>query len=230
MAISYAEFHWRSAPLSHGPTVTLAALWYVLLALLAKRACDQRTPPKHTSASYVLAAHSAVLAVASLVMCAGALREAFARSALEGSWSWFFCENRRAAPKLYFWAYAYYLSKYYELLDTFLPVLVHGRVPRHFGMHVFHHACVLFMSWGYLEFRQTLAFGGLIANTAVHVLMYIIQFVSSFLLCVVFASGAHGEPSTCSGLGALAGNAAFNAVLLYLFFGVLASSKKKKAG
>ena len=185
-------------------------------------------------------------------MCAGALREAFARSALEGSWSWFFCENRRAAPKLYFWAYAYYLSKYYELLDTFLPVLVHGRVPRHFGMHVFHHACVLFMSWGYLEYRQTLAFGGLIANTAVHVLMYvyyaraalkletswkawvtrvqIIQFVSSFLLCVVFASGAHGEPSTCSGLGALAGNAAFNAVLLYLFFGVLASSKKKKAG
>ena len=252
MAVSYDEFHWRSAPLSHGPTVTLVAVWYVLLALLAKRACDQRTPPQHTSASYVLAAHSAVLAVASLVMCAGALREAFARSALEGSWSWFFCENRRAAPKLYFWAYAYYLSKYYELLDTFLPVLVHGRVPRHFGMHVFHHACVLFMSWGYLEFRQTLAFGGLIANTAVHVLMYvyyaraalkletswkawvtrvqIIQFVSSFLRCVVFASGAHGEPSTCSGLGALAGNAAFNAVLLYLFFGVLASSKKKKAG
>ena len=160
MAVSYAEFHWRSAPLSHGPTVTLVAVWYVLLALLAKRACDQRTPPKHTSASYVLAAHSAVLAVASLVMCAGALREAFARSALEGSWSWFFCENRLAAPKLYFWAYAYYLSKYYELLDTFLPVLVHGRVPRHFGMHVFHHACVLFMSWGYLEYRQTLAFGG----------------------------------------------------------------------
>ncbi|KAH8052073.1 hypothetical protein JL722_10523 [Aureococcus anophagefferens] len=156
MAISYAEFHWRSAPLSHGPTVTLAALWYVLLALLAKRACDQRTPPKHTSASYVLAAHSAVLAVASLVMCAGALREAFARSALEGSWSWFFCENRRAAPKLYFWAYAYYLSKYYELLDTFLPVLVHGRVPRHFGMHVFHHACVLFMSWGYLDISRRL--------------------------------------------------------------------------
>ena len=115
-------------------------------------------------------------------------------------------------------------------------------------MHVFHHACVLFMSWGYLEFRQTLAFGGLIANTAVHVLMYvyyaraalkletswkawvtrvqIIQFVSSFLLCVVFASGVHGEPSTCSGLGALAGNAAFNAGLRYLCFGVLASSKK----
>ena len=172
MAVSYDEFHWRSAPLSHGPTVTLVAVWYVLLALLAKRACDQRTPPKTTSASYVLAAHSAVLAVASLVMCAGALREAFARSALEGSWSWFFCENRRAAPKLYFWAYAYYLSKYYELLDTFLPVAVHGRVPRHFGMHVFHHAAVLFMAWGYLAYRQSLAFGGLCANTAVHVVMY----------------------------------------------------------
>ena len=33
----------------------------------------------------------------------------------------------------------YYLSKYYELLDTVLQLLK-GRPPPHFFLHVYHHA------------------------------------------------------------------------------------------
>ena len=36
----------------------------------------------------------------------------------------------------------YYLSKYYELLDTVLQLLK-GRPPPHFFLHVYHHATVL---------------------------------------------------------------------------------------
>jgi hypothetical protein len=41
----------------------------------------------------------------------------------------------------------YYLSKYYELLDTVLQLLK-GRPPPHFFLHVYHHATVLVMALG----------------------------------------------------------------------------------
>ena len=150
-------------------------------------------------------------------------------------------------PRLYAWAYAYYLSKYYELLDTFLPMVIKGRPPNHFGLHVFHHACVLLMAWGYVEYRQTLCFGGLVANTFVHVVMYyyyfraalkletpwkawvtrlqILQFSVSFLLLLVTLSGRYGRNVywfECD-----VWERAFNAVLLLLFVGVLRAPRKK---
>ena len=69
----------------------------------------------------------------------------------------------------------YYLSKYYELLDTVLQMM-RGRPPPHFALHVYHHSCVLMMSWAWCEYQQTLQFGGLIFNTAVHVVMYLYFF------------------------------------------------------
>ena len=41
----------------------------------------------------------------------------------------------------------YYLSKYYELLDTVLQLLK-GRPPPHFFLHTYHHATVLVMALG----------------------------------------------------------------------------------
>mmetsp|Transcript_6633 Transcript_6633/g.20907 ORF Transcript_6633/g.20907 Transcript_6633/m.20907 type:complete len:268 (-) Transcript_6633:205-1008(-) len=242
------NFSWRAAPLSDVRVVAATAAAYVALALLAKRRADARPKPSPPGPSYLLAAHSLVLCAASYVMCRGAVKASLARGASEG-WGWFFCETQTEAPRLYYYAYLYYLSKYYELLDTFLPFLAHGRLPRHFGLHVFHHAAVLFMAWGYVEYRQTLAFGGLIANTGVHVVMYyyyaraalklrtawkawvtrlqIFQFSVSFALLVVTLSGVHGPVASCAGGRALAGNVAFNAILLFLFVGVLGSSKKE---
>ena len=45
-----------------------------------------------------------------------------------------------------------------------------------------HHACVLLMAWGYVEYHQTLAFGGLVANTFVHVVMYYYYFRAALKL------------------------------------------------
>jgi len=81
----------------------------------------------------------------------------------------------------------YYLSKYYELLDTFFVVVKKARVP-HFGLQawlcqskyhcaqIYHHAVVLIMAWLWLEEVQSLQFGGLIFNTSVHVIMYYYYF------------------------------------------------------
>lgn len=83
----------------------------------------------------------------------------------------------RAQPEggLWFWSYVYYLSKYYELLDTVLQLLK-GRPPPHFGLHAYHHAVVLLMAWAWLEYVQTLQYIGLLFNTSVHVVMYYYYF------------------------------------------------------
>ena len=45
---------------------------------------------------------------------------------------------------------------------------------------------------------------------------------------MVTLSGRYGELGTCSGLNAMFGNVAFNAVLLLLFVGVLRAPRKSK--
>ena len=125
------------------------AVLYVGAARTAKLYLWKNKIKTTSGTSKILAAHSLVLCVGSLWMCAGALREIRQRIEDEGV-AWFFCESQDPPPRLYAWAYAYYLSKYYELLDTFLPMIIKGRPPNHFGLHVFHHACVLLMAWGYV--------------------------------------------------------------------------------
>jgi fatty acid elongase 3 len=242
-------FDWSVAPLARFEVVIATAIIYALAAVTARLYLHRTTAPKASGASYVLAAHSLVLCAASFIMCAGAVRAVLQRVKEEG-WAWFYCEDPTTNnPQLYAWAYAYYLSKYYESLDTFLPMLIKGRAPNHFGLHVFHHACVLLMAWGYVEYKQTLCFGGLVTNTFVHVVMYyyyfraalkwetpwkawvtrlqILQFTISFIVLGVTLSGTYGALGTCAGLEALGANAAFNTVLLLLFVGILRGPPRK---
>ena len=191
-------------------------------------------------------------------MCIGCLREMFRRTSDEnGSWEWFFCETpsvKSGVGSAYFWSYVYYLSKYYELLDTILAVLNGSRVP-FFYLHVFHHSCVLFMAWNWLRYRQTLQFGGLVFNTFVHVLMYyyyaqkaigvrvswkhwitrvqILQFATSLVLFAVTCGYLRDRGlDGCAGTSQLFANLAFNLTLLWQFVGVLTknSRSEKKGG
>lgn len=68
--------------------------------------------------------------------------------------------------RLYFWSYIYYLSKYYEFLDTVLLVV---RKKHTSFLHVFHHATVVGMAWLWVDQVQSLQFIGSMANTLVHV-------------------------------------------------------------
>jgi fatty acid elongase 3 len=165
----YDGFDWRFSPLSDVRAPFIAGAGYVLLVLLLnsvmRRVGGVNTKP-------LQAAHNMVLCVGSLVMTLGTGLEVVRRSRLEGSSRWLICEAPSTEPRgaLWFWSYVYYLSKYYELLDTVLQLLK-GRPPPHFALHVYHHAVVLVMAWGWVEYVQTLSFIGLLFNTSVHVVM-----------------------------------------------------------
>ena len=73
----------------------------------------------------LFAYHNLLLSLGSLAMFLGTLHTVWLRSQQEGgSVRFAFCETDAArteqggAGVYYFWSYVYYLSKYYELLDT----------------------------------------------------------------------------------------------------------------
>ena len=157
----------------------------------------------------------------------------------------------RGLLTLCYWSYLYYLSKYYELLDTLLQ-LARGKPPPNFFLHVYHHALVLFMAWGWLQTSMSTQYVGLATNCAVHVIMYsyfltrtitgrepwwkkfvtvfqIVQFAFSFF-CVLGTLWIWWRGGRCQGMGALGWSAVFNATLFVSFVGVLKKHKKRRKG
>lgn len=249
----YSGFSWDGAPLSHwcwpvlGVVVYLVATWALSAVMASREAFGLR---------WVTAGHNLLLSFGSLAMFLGTAVELWRRYSESGAVEWFFCEETsvRAEGPLFFWSYVYYLSKYYEMLDTALVLLQKSRVP-HFGLQVYHHAAVVPMAWLWCQQRQSLQWGGLLFNTFVHVVMYqyyawrvlglptpwkrwitklqIVQFVTSFvLLCVTLrlylAKLALG--GTCEGMPSLLYNCVFNATLLLQFVGVDKRNSKLASG
>lgn len=71
--------------------------------------------------------------------------------------------------RLQFWLWVFYLSKYYEFLDTvFLCVTMRRVIP----LHWIHHVLTLIVAWIGLETKHTVMGIACVMNTAIHVIMY----------------------------------------------------------
>ena len=254
--LSPDSFSWTSAPpppLSHWSVPLATAGCYIAVVLLLDLRNKQSGGASAFAASVhqnLQAAHNVVLCLGSLVMFLGGLRELVARAGPGLDLGFVICEAPAvgSAGPLYYWSYVYYLSKFYELLDTVLQMLK-GRRPPSFLLHVYHHAVVLYMSWGWLEYTMSLQFPGLLFNTLVHVVMYfyfflksmgyspwwkpwvtrlqIVQFMSSAVLfgALMLKVRAGAE---CNGLYFVFFNLAFNMSLMVQFMGLLTKNGKKK--
>lgn len=116
------------------------------------------------------ALHNGFLSVLSLIMFCGQLYETVQAAGALG-WGNVFCWQQSGPPNgsLYFWAYLFYLSKYYELIDTVLLVL--KKKPLDF-LHCYHHAIVPYAAWvGFRGWYMPIVTGTLF-NSLVHVVMY----------------------------------------------------------
>jgi len=236
----YSDFDWANAPFSSASAPIIGGVAYLAMVAILPRFVPSGGIK---GIKGVLALHNSILSVGSLLMFTGCLTEMFRRTQREGNWDWMFCESpeARATGPLYFWSYMFYISKYYEMLDTILALL-RGSEPPHFGLHVYHHALVPVMTWNWPQNTMSLQFPGLLFNTFVHIVMYvyytfrilhwptpwkswvtrlqIIQFVTSFAMFLVTWSSY----DQCSGMMTLWLNLFFNATLLWQFLGVLFSN------
>ena len=63
----------------------------------------------------------------------------------------------------------FYLSKFYELGDTFLLCIKGNRT---IPLHIYHHIIVLFVTWGSCVFDTFEGLSVVILNSMIHVVMY----------------------------------------------------------
>jgi len=245
-----STFVFRNAPLSDVRWPLASAVVYVSVVLLLSK---RRGAGIDTTR--LQAVHNLFLSIGSLAMLIGTLRATVLRTAAEppsgtyGRATFLFCEHPSIEPngQLYYWSYIYYLSKYYELLDTLLQLLK-GRPPPHFFLHVYHHAAVLIMGWSWLEYAGSLQFIGMLFNMAVHVVMYfyyfmrvlnlptpwkrlvtqfqIVQFATSFVCFLATLKLLVVDGVACSGTGTVVCSLLFNVTLLHSFVGVLVKGSK----
>ena len=244
----YAGFRWEGAIASHWQWPVFGVVAYLLTTgalcwIMRSRAGFQLR--------WITAVHNLILSMGSAAMLIGTIVELWRRYVqTDNNIMWFFCEDATglAEGPLYFWSYIYYLSKYYEMLDTVLVVLQKSKVPN-FGLQVYHHAAVVPMAWFWCQYQQSLQWGGLVFNTMVHVIMYqyyawrviglptpwkkwitklqIIQFITSFVLLAVTLS-LLWKGHTCAGPRSLLYNCLFNATLLLQFVGIDHRNNAKK--
>ena len=117
----YDGFNWKHALMSHPTTPFLVGAGYLVLVL----ALNKFARGLNLNMRLLQAAHNLILCLGSLAMALGTAVEVTRRVRFEGSSRWLFCEAPSTEPvgALWFWSYIYYLSKYYELLDTVLQLL-----------------------------------------------------------------------------------------------------------
>ncbi|KAJ3130296.1 hypothetical protein HK098_004343 [Nowakowskiella sp. JEL0407] len=133
---------------------------------------------------YVTAAHNMFLCFWSLAMCAYGCFALYQRSQELGI-AEAFCTSDKSTFKgpLSYVLYTYYLSKYWELLDTVILVLKKKPV---IFLHWYHHSIVIIMFWFTLQSGLVFSIQGMIFNTLIHVFMYYYYFLASLGLSVWF--------------------------------------------
>ena len=258
MTVQYEKFDWKDAPFNSFEFAISMSLLYTALCLmhnfLSKSEDKTVKDRKDTKDGWIkafLPMHNLILCLGSLIMLLGTGFEVMRRIRSEHGFHWMFCEEvgKRATGPLFFWSYLYYLSKFYELLDTILQLL-QGKKPPHYFLHAYHHACVIMMCWCWLEYCPTLTFIGILFNTFVHVVMYyyfylrsigtrviwwksyvtivqIVQFMTSGLCFLVTMFFIHMGGESCNGNTYLYLCIAFNMSLLFGFVNVLSVNNKR---
>eukprot|EP01018_Ginkgo_biloba_P019514 Gb_31554 [translate_table: standard] len=252
---SITNFEWNTSTWGASWEFLLSAVGsYLLLVAFLWYIMKKRSPPMHLGVIPIV--HNIIILSLSALMVIGCwVAASFEMQRTRWLWGgsnkskeWIFCFpiGTRSMGPVFFWSYVFYLSKYYEFVDTIILVL--RKRPLTF-LHVYHHAVVVVMCFLWLEYSQSLQIIALITNALVHTLMYtyyflcsigypppwkklvtncqIVQFLFSFLVSIVLL-WLHFIGDGCSGMKAWMFNALFNASLLVLFFNFHRRQYRKK--
>jgi len=119
-----------------------------------------------------VAIHNAILCVLSFVMFVGLSYSIIKEShgTWYGLWETFCDPNKRVQrSSVAFWLYIFYLSKFYEFLDTIFLVLRKRELS---FLHVYHHFIVIPLFWNLQASHSMGHYLLVLTNTFVHVVMY----------------------------------------------------------
>jgi len=155
------------------PIMGILAYW-AFIGLMLQRNRKTKAPMAGDRIDYFAIVHNMILVVLSLAMAVGVALAAYQR-AQERGWFSLICGDVQGRDlmkgALGFWTYVYYVSKYYELLDTVILLLKNKPV---ILLHVYHHTTMILAAWtslyyGWLEGSWWCVF----VNSIIHFFMYI---------------------------------------------------------
>ncbi|EGC28573.1 hypothetical protein DICPUDRAFT_159984 [Dictyostelium purpureum] len=169
------KFNFGVTPFSQFQIVPTVLAVYLITIFSIKFFMRNRKP---FSLKNITILHNIILCLWSLAMCVGIIYEVIKRSVAEGSPLFTFCEAAKGYDNgvSYYWSYIFYISKFYELLDTVIIVL--KKKPLIF-LHVYHHCIVVWLCWYFLYSGWNLQLWVVFLNTFVHVFMYYFYFQSA---------------------------------------------------
>jgi hypothetical protein len=123
--------------------------------------------------------HSAILAVYSGWTFIGSVRVVAAYAAQHGVYG-AICDTQGHLwndGNLGFWMTHFYISKFYEFIDTWIVVLK-GRSP--IFLQVYHHAGIVILMWGFVVTSNSTGLVILTFNSFIHTLMYSYYTLAAF--------------------------------------------------
>jgi fatty acid elongase 3 len=217
---SQFRFDRETTPFASVNTPIIGAVSYLVVIFAL-----QKIVKKPMNLKWVEVVHNSFLILLSFSMCSGAVLGMYERIQSEGLSDGLLC-GQRTPDKIWdgtagFWTYIFYLSKYYELIDTVILCLKKKTL---ITLHVWHHTSMLFVVWSWLYFPWLE--GSLwctFANSLIHTGMYtyylkatlgekvwwkkymtsaqIVQFISGLVVVAIFAymhstKGCSGNPTT----------------------------------
>jgi len=169
------SFKYKDAPLSDWPWPITLCLSY-LISVFVLNLYMQNKKPWDLKLFRIL--HNAFLCFGSFVMVLGMLTELF-KVYQKGGVESLVCDTKgyQLQGNLYNWYYVFFLSKFYEFLDTYILIL--RKKPITF-LHCFHHFITAYVCWLGLYDQTAIQWSVIVMNGTVHVFMYYYYLAVSF--------------------------------------------------
>jgi len=163
------EFHYQPgiSPLSDWPWPVTLCCGYLISVFVLRHYMRNRKP---WDLGVFRVVHNAFLCFGSFVMVLGLSKELWMVYQKGGSEA-LMCDSNRLQIKgnLYSWYYIFFLSKFYEFLDTYILILRQKPVT---FLHCFHHFITAFLCWLGLYDQLSVQWVIIVLNGSVHVFMY----------------------------------------------------------
>ncbi len=149
------------------PLIAIAA--YILMVIIGPKIMNNFSKPIKMTTFTIL--HNYFLCFLSIAMVGGQVAATYNLLSQGYEVSDLLCDPKGLTLKgsFNFWTYVFYLSKFYEFIDTFL--LIVNKKPLIF-LHVYHHIITLVIVWCGLWGDVVLQWLAVVTNGGVHVIMY----------------------------------------------------------
>ncbi|KAL6526238.1 histone deacetylase [Orobanche minor] len=219
--------------------ISSAVVLHVLLLLLFRHRRPLPLGPLPAAHSLFMSLISATIFAGTVLSAAAEIRETrwLWRRSRTTPFQWLLCFPLGMRPfgRVFFWSYAFYLSRFSHALRSFIAILRYRKLS---FFKLFSHSISIFMSFLWLEFSQSFQVLAILLTTLVYSVVYGYRFwtavglpsacfpfvvncqivlLSCNLVCHVGVLLLHIIKGGCNGIGAWIFNSVLNGAILFLF-------------